>query len=250
MSWPAVKQKGDRTGRSTILPLLEFSLTKLWERREHGILTHRAYNSIGKVTGSLTIWADQICRSLEKDGLGLLTRRIFTDLVNLGDEAQRLLDSRRRRMLDDLCHQEQEHDPVHRTVQRLADARLVTTSSDRGQVTVEIIHDSLIREWARLQRWLKKDRSFLSWERELEKDARERRDTSQHDAARRDEGRLLRSLRLSEAERWINERQNDLNKTEIDFIQASISLREKEREKDEKARRRKYQAMAAFSVFA
>jgi WD40 repeat protein len=251
------QSEGTRTGRSTILPLLEFALTQLWGRREHGILTHQAYNSIGKVTGSLTAWADQVCRSLEKDGLGSLTRRIFTDLVNLGDESQRLPDSRRRRTLEDLCHHEDEREPVHRIVQRLADARLVTTSTDKGQVTVEIIHDSLIREWARLQRWLKKDRSFLAWERELEKDAQEWKDTSPQDAAKRDDGRLLRGLRLGEAERWLKERKGDLNEAEIDYVWASVELREREKEREVKARtdkertrRRIVQGLAAFSVVA
>ena len=63
---------------------------------------------------------------------------------------------------------------VQKVVQRLADARLVITSLDKGEESVKIIHDSLIREWARLQRWLKKDRAFLSWQRELERDAQER----------------------------------------------------------------------------
>ncbi len=230
------QEDGKRAGKSTILPLLEFALTQLWERREQGFLTHQAYNSIGKVTGSLTAWADQVCRSLEKEGLGSVTRRIFTDLVNLGDESQRLPDSRRRRRLDDLSNDQAESDSIHKVVQRLADARLVTTSADKGQVTVEIIHDSLIREWERLKRWLKKDRSFLAWERELEKDAQEWKETSPDDVARRDDGRLLRGLRLSEAERWLKERKNDFNEFEIEFIQASVGLREAERQKEEKAR--------------
>ncbi|MGV8174598.1 MAG: serine protease, partial [Methanothrix sp.] len=46
-----------RAGRSTVLPLLEFALSQLWERREQGQLTHQAYQAIGKVTGSLTSWA-------------------------------------------------------------------------------------------------------------------------------------------------------------------------------------------------
>ena len=38
---------GERAGRSTVLPLLEFALTKLWERRREGFLTHDAYSAIG-----------------------------------------------------------------------------------------------------------------------------------------------------------------------------------------------------------
>jgi hypothetical protein len=144
--------EGKRAGRSTVLPLLEFALTQLWERKDQGLLTHQAYKAIGKVTGSLTSWADQVCRNLEKEGLGPVARRIFTDLVNLGDESQRLPDSRRQRRIADFLHGENdatEAESVRLVVQRLADARLVTTSLDKGEETVQIIHDSLIREWAR-----------------------------------------------------------------------------------------------------
>ena len=122
-------------------------------------------------------------------GLGQVARRVFTDLVNLGDGA--LPDSRRQRRLADFLHNEKdekEMEAVRRVVQRLADARLVTTSLDKGEESVQIIHDSLIREWARLQRWLKKDRAFLSWQRELEREAREWRETSHGEASGRDDG--------------------------------------------------------------
>ena len=213
------REGGGRAGRSTVLPLLEFALTQLWERREQGQLTHQAYQAIGGVTGSLTAWADQVCRALEKEGLGPVARRVFTDLVNLGDGA--LPDSRRQRRLADFLHNEKdekEMEAVRRVVQRLADARLVTTSLDKGEESVQIIHDSLIREWARLQRWLKKDRAFLSWQRELEREAREWRETSTGEASGRDEGRLLRGRRLEEAERWQKERGRDLGEGEREFI--------------------------------
>ena len=44
----------------TILPLLEFALTKLWEQREDGRLTHEGYKKTGGTAGSLTQWADRI----------------------------------------------------------------------------------------------------------------------------------------------------------------------------------------------
>jgi WD40 repeat protein len=248
---------GGRAGRSTVLPLLEFALTQLWERREQGALTHQAYQAIGKVTGSLTAWADQVCRALEKEGLGPMARRIFTDLVNLGDG--NLPDSRRQRRLADFLHDEKDEkevEAVRRVVQRLADARLVTTSRDKGEESVQIIHDSLIREWARLQRWLKKDRAFLSWERELEKDAREWRESSPGPSSR-DEGRLLRGRRLEEAERWKKERVRDLSDVEQEFLSASLELRIRERKKEERVRadkertrRRIVQGVVVFSIFS
>lgn len=233
---------GGRAGRSTVLPLLEFALSQLWERREQGQLTHQAYQAIGKVTGSLTSWADQVCRALEKEGLGPTARRIFTDLVNLGDEGQRLPDSRRQRRLADFLHDEKdekEMEAVRLVVRRLADARLVTTSLDKGEENVQIIHDSLIREWARLQRWLKKDRRFLVWKRELEKNACAWNDSASKESCFRDEGRLIRGIMLIEAETWLKERKNELTITECEFIQASLDQRDKEKKKEEMAREEK-----------
>jgi hypothetical protein len=243
--------KGERAGRSTVLPLLEFALTQLWERRRDGFLTHDAYSAVGGVTGSLTQWADQAYQSLAKDGLGDVARHVLTELVNLGDERQNLPDSRRRRSLQDISPQESQKEAVHRVVQRLADARLVTTSFDRqsGQETVEIIHDSLIREWARLRQWLKEDRSFLAWDREMEKRAHAWEETSP-DKSKRDEGRLLRGLDLGEAQRWLEKRSNDIGQQQQGYIQAGLALQEKERSEKERRRRSIMMGLALFSAIA
>ena len=45
------------------LPLLEFALTLLWERSEHGILSH-AYEEIGRVKGALASYADVVLNDL------------------------------------------------------------------------------------------------------------------------------------------------------------------------------------------
>jgi WD40 repeat protein len=230
--------EGKREGRSTILPLLEFALTELWRRRKEGYLTHEVYSSIGGVTGSLTQWADQNYQSLSNEGLGDIARLILTELVNLGDERQGIPDSKRRRTLEDFGNNPIEREMIRKVVMRLADARLITTSFDQQSKheMVEIIHDSLIREWARLRQWLKDDRDFLAWKRELEKDAKEWTQTSHKEAILLDEGLLLRGRKLNDAERWLQERGMDLGYKEREFIQASARMREKEREKEERAR--------------
>jgi KaiC/GvpD/RAD55 family RecA-like ATPase len=113
----------------TILPLLEFALTGLWERREEGYLTHAAYQAIGGVTGGLTQWADGVLFRLDGEQRRL-ARRVLTDLVHLGDESRNIPDSRRRRTLDDLCRHEGEREAVHQVVRLLADARLLVTGRD------------------------------------------------------------------------------------------------------------------------
>jgi len=151
-----------RAGRSTILPLLEFALTQLWERRRDAVLTHETYGDIGGVTGGLTQWADRAFYGLEEEQQRL-AQRVLTDLVHLGDESQGLPDSRRRRSLDALRRDEGEREVIHGVVQHLADARLLVTGRDlrSEQETVELIHDALLREWGLLQGWLREDRRFL-----------------------------------------------------------------------------------------
>ena len=122
---------GERAGRSTVLPLLEFALTELWHRRKEGYLTHEAYSAIGGVTGSLTQWADQAYQSLGQEGLGDVARRVLTELVNLGDERHAIPDSRRRRTLEDFGTDPAQREAARKVVMRLADARLVTTSFDQ-----------------------------------------------------------------------------------------------------------------------
>ena len=225
-----------RAGRSTILPLLEFALTQLWERRQDGVLTHEVYGAIGGVTGGLAQWADRAYYGLEEKQQRL-AMRVLTDLVHLGDESQGLPDSRRRRPLDALFRDEREREAVHRVVRRLADARLLVTRRDlqSGQETVELIHDALLREWGLFQGWLRDDRRFLAWRQGMEGRVRAWVESGPDAPAQRDEGRLLRGRDLAEAERWLAERGYDLSQDERACIRESMSLRERE----QAARRRR-----------
>ncbi len=129
-----------RVARSTILPLLEFALTELWGKREEGILSRRAYNAIDGVTGGLTRWADRVFYGLktkeeqweEKQRMEQqrLARRIFTDLVHIGNESQGLPNSRRRMSLASLCRKESEIADVRQVVQQLVDGHLLVTTYD------------------------------------------------------------------------------------------------------------------------
>jgi len=217
----------------TILPLLEFALTGLWERRAEGLLTHTAYQAIGGVTGGLTQWADGVLSRMAEEQRRL-ARRVLTDLVHLGDESRNIPDSRRRRTLDELCRHKGEQEAMHQVVRLLADARLVVTGRDlaTGQETVELVHDALLREWGQLRGWLQEDRRFLTWRQTLEERVREWQDKG------KDEGLLLRGTTLTEAERWLAERPDDLNPDKQEYIRKSVALWEREQTEQERRRRR------------
>src|SRR6266849_2300849 len=223
----------ERIARSTILPLLEFALTELWGRREDGILSRRAYNAIGGVTGGLTQWADRVFYSLKKkeeqreekqrEEIQRLARRTFTDLVHIGDQSQGLPDSRWHASLASLCRNESEIADVRQVVQQLVDGHLLVTTYDmqRKEEMVEIIHDALLWEWGQLRQWLQDDRDFLAWHQEFKKRVRAWCETNVDDPPKREEDKLFGGSDLTEALGWLAKRSADLSQVERDFIQAS-----------------------------
>ena len=58
---------GEKPGN---LPLLEFTLTLLWERQTDGWLTHTDYEAMGSVEGALAAYADQVYAELDAGGAG------------------------------------------------------------------------------------------------------------------------------------------------------------------------------------
>jgi len=229
-----------RVARSTILPLLEFALTELWGKREEGILSRRAYNAIDGVTGGLTRWADRVFYGLktkeeqweEKQRMEQqrLARRIFTDLVHIGNESQGLPNSRRRMSLASLCRKESEIADVRQVVQQLVDGHLLVTTYDmqRKEEMVEIIHDALLWEWGQLRQWLQDDHDFLIWHQEFEKRVRGWVETNVVDPTEREEDKLFGGSDLTKAIEWLLERVADLSQVEQDFIQASQKRQEQE----------------------
>ncbi len=217
-----------RVGRCAILPLLEFALTELCERREDGVLTFKAYEKVGGVTGGLRRWADQTFNSLEDERKKLLASRIFTDLVYLGNENEDLPDARRRRTLKSLYRNENEREDAYKLARRLVNARLLVTSYDPSSkaVTVEIIHDALLREWGLLKWWLKRDGPFLRWHQELERRAQAWVETNPNETRYIDT--LLRGSSLSESEGWLELRAADLSEVEQQFIKASREQQNRE----------------------
>lgn len=222
---------------NTILPLLEFALTQLWERRDkdQGKLTLAAYRTIGGVIGGLKQWADEVYYALPEREREL-ARRIFTQLVYVNDETLHIPDSRRRRSKDGLIRAtKSELVMVEQVMQRLITARLLVTSPDMQpsigrstEAAVEIIHDSLLREWYELRMWLDEDRRFLIWRQEIERRTQAWRKSSPDDAMKRDEGILLRGAELAEATSWLAKRRADVGETEQLFIQASQERKAKE----------------------
>jgi hypothetical protein len=205
----------DGEARSSTLPLLEFALTQLWEKRRDGLLTHEAYQSIGGVTGSLARWADDAYSDLPKADQAL-AESVLTSLVHLVDESQGLPDTRRRRTLMELGNS----DSTRRVIKHFTDRRLIVTSGE----TVELVHDALLSEWRRLHGWIKDDRANLRLREGVSDAAR------QWESGGRDESLLIhRGSRLELAVAMSQTLHYPLNEIERSYLDACTELREHEK---------------------
>ncbi|MBQ0849999.1 serine protease [Streptomyces sp. BH-SS-21] len=192
------------------LPLVEFALAELWERQEHGRLTHAAYREIGGVEGALSRYADhqlaQVCK--EPEGPDEATaRRLFERLARpaKGREFTRVA-----------CGFEQLPAELRAAAQALARTRLLVIGRDSsGRETVALAHESLVRQWPTLRSWLDESRAFLLWHDRLGARLRE------WDAAGRQSELLLRGRELSAARPMAALRPGELSSEEVEFIRLS-----------------------------
>ncbi|MBD2479662.1 WD40 repeat domain-containing protein [Anabaena sp. FACHB-83] len=214
------------------LPLLEFALTELWNKRTGKLLTHKIYEEIGQVEGALARHADEKYGNLT-EAQKEKVRRIFIQLVRPGEGTE---DTRRVAMKAELGEQSWD------LVKQLADARLVVTNRNAtNQETVEVVHEALIRNWGELREWMNKDRVFRAWQERL------RSAKVQWEATQQDSGSLLRGAALAEAEERLKERPEDLI-DEREFIEQSIA--ESNRLKQVEAARRKREIRTAWGIAA
>ncbi|MFB7474461.1 trypsin-like peptidase domain-containing protein [Kitasatospora sp. NPDC056184] len=217
---------GDRAP-VTVLPLLELTLSQLWQRRRNGFLTHDAYQRVGGVAGGLTTWCDSALRQLPGDQLPI-ARRILTSLVRPAEPGYQIpaireqLPLRELRELASTTEATPDSDrAVDDVVAALTRHRIIMTHAPRtpggplppaGQPVAELIHDALIREWGTLQDWVEQDHRFQDW---LES-TRKRRAAW---AERKDPGDLLGGTALAEGLDWAERRRLPRDITE--FLTAS-----------------------------
>ena len=208
------------------LPLLEFALTELWEKRRGGLLTHEAYEEFGGVSGAIAQRAEREHGRFSEEEKKF-AKRIFLNLVAPGEETE---DVRRRAALAEILPEEPiRADRVQAVVKALADARLITTGREEasGEETVEVAHEALIRGWERLKGWVQEDRAFLEWLKGLRVDL----------ARWKESGELLRGKPLADARDWLVKKGEDLSTEARCFIQAS-------------ARRRRVRRVLTFAAVA
>jgi hypothetical protein len=216
------------------LPLLEYTLRELWQRRDGRRLTHASYQEIGKVAGALERRAEEVYAQLLASERQIL-QRIFLRLVQSIEGAGA---ARQRVPMAELVPAGADRKTVDNVVDKLAgpQVRLLTLEakasfSGAPEQYVDIAHEALIRKWPRLQRWMNEDQEFQLWLKRLNASRLDWERTLRHPDG------LLRGALLEEARRWLEARPEDLNREETEFVQAGIFVEEMRRE-EEAARQR------------
>ncbi|MCB0005360.1 MAG: hypothetical protein KDE04_02875, partial [Anaerolineales bacterium] len=211
------------------LPLLQYALTELFERRNGPHLTLAAYQASGGVTGALSLRADEIFAGFDPAGQAAI-RQTFLRLVTLGEGVE---DTRRRVLraeIEDLAGPG-DAPRFEQILSQYGRHRLLTFDHDPASrsPTVEVAHEALLREWPRLREWLRESRADIRRQRQLAEAAR------QWSANQQDESFLLSGNRLALFLAWASESSLSLNATEVAYLGAS-QIAEENRQATEAAR--------------
>ena len=210
------------------LPLLQFTAAKLWDARDkqRRVLTRDTYLAMGGVAGALATHADEVLAGFSQPDQRTV-RTIFQSLVT----------PERTRAIVDAAELRDIAPDVDRLIGHLVSARLlVMQSRGEGAGAVELVHESLIKSWPTLQRWLdenQEDGAYLAQIRAAAK---------QWDSKGRPEGLLWRAEAMEEARLWRSRYQGELPQREADFLAAVIELATR-------ATRRRRRAVVAGFIF-
>jgi hypothetical protein len=156
----------DARGEMAVLPLLQFTLLKLWKARDRNRLTKAAYEKLGNVRFALSSCADALYGKAIEENQETM-RRIFLRLVQPSSGVEVL---RKRVRREELARGE----PRQRFADVLGDLRreglIRYTPAEKDEDSqVEIPHESLVRNWGRLRDWIDEQRANIAMRDRLER---------------------------------------------------------------------------------
>jgi WD40 repeat protein/serine/threonine protein kinase len=230
------------------LPLLEHVLSLLYVQqstRGDGLLRWSDYRELGELKGALAKHADAVFARLplrEQKALPLVMRH----LVTLG-QGEDEVPNRRTVPYRDFTASEGTDDNQKAGAKGFVDLfiqeRLLVADTDpRGEVTVSVVHEALLREWQRIREWLKENREFLRM--------RDRLDSSLKlwlSRGKQTDDLLEPGLHLAEGENLLNDFGPSLSREQANYIHASVAERNRRRQAQARIR---YAVMVAISALA
>jgi len=198
------------------LPLLQYALTELFEKRMGYSLGLDMYHDVGGVTGALARRADELYTDLDADGQEAV-RQLFLRLVNVGEGGENTRRRVRRSELPDAPMMEV-------VIEMYGSSRLLTFDRDpfTREGTIEVAHEAIIRRWERLAEWIEESRESLQIQSRLTTATQEWQQADQ------DPAYLASGVRLVQFES-LDETDAVLTAFETDFLKQSIDNRDEKR---------------------
>ena len=199
------------------LPLLQYALTELFERRQGRMLTRSAYRAMGGAVGALAKRADDLYREFKPDGQAAI-RQMFLRLVTPGEGSE---NTRRRVHRSELMALVADAEVMDEIIDTFAQYRLLSLDNDpvAHTPTVEVAHEAILREWEQLRLWLEESQNEIVLQRQLSRAAEEWRASAQ------DTSFLLRGARLGQFETWVASTRLALTQQERELVQSSMAYR-------------------------
>ena len=229
----------DVAGQPGALPLVQYALTELYDRRHDGRLTFEAYREIGGVGGALAASAEHLYETRHGAGREAV-RQLFLRLVTLGEGTA---DTRRRVPLSQFATIEVDASTMDAVIDSYGRHRLLTFDRDptTREPTVEIAHEALLDAWERLRGWIDEAREDLRMGRRLSEAARE------WERSEQDPSFLLTGSRLDQSQSWESSTTLALGLEERAYLSASVARRELDRA-EEAARQERERTLERRSV--
>jgi tetratricopeptide (TPR) repeat protein len=148
------------------LPLLQFTLRQLYERREETAgevrLTHAAYDQLGGLAGAIAAEAERAVSRLPPESVATLPR-LLRRLAEPARDGKTLT-------LREVLHADVASNPSEvMLVDALLAARILIARTDaRGQPTVRLAHDAVLASWPRASEAAQASRDFYRVRAEVE----------------------------------------------------------------------------------
>ncbi len=210
----------DVSGQAGGLPLFQYALTELFDRRDGAILTLDAYEDMGGVTGAIARRAEDLFLALDVDERDAV-KQLFLRLVTIVEHGTW---GRRRVSAGEITTISADLVPLQTVVERFASHRLLTLDRDpvSGSPAVEVAHEALLHQWPRLRRWIDAGQEDVLAHARLDIALRE------WEASGGQSDYLLSGQRLNDYEEWAAVSTLRLSSAEERFLEESILQRESE----------------------
>jgi DNA-binding SARP family transcriptional activator len=218
------------SGQAGALPLLQYALTELFERRRDGVMTLTAYRGLGGLGGAVARRAEELYQEAGEPGREA-ARQLFLRLVTLGDTAG---EARRRVSRSELASIEVDQAALEQLIDAYGRHRLLSFDRDpqTRAPTVEVAHEALLRAWGRLRGWIEEARGDVRMRARLAGAASEWHNSG------RDPSFLLGGAQLELFDAWARSSSLVLARLEREYLEASRERREAARAEEEARRAR------------